>query len=240
MPPLLYSTLVPWYRLIDPPADHADEVDSYRAAFLRAVPSAETLLELGAGAGHNAYHLKADFRCTLTDISEPMQALSRELNPECEHVLGDMRSLRLGRTFDVVMIHDAVMYLTTEDELAAAIETAWVHTRPGGAAVFAPDIVLDEFRESENVYTGEDGSRALRCLEWCWDPDPTDTTYLVDYGFLLREGLDVRAVHDRHVVGIFSRARWFALLENAGWRVETFERPFDDIHFDRVFLARKP
>ncbi len=33
---------------------------------------------------------------------------SRELNPDCEHVLGDMRTLRLGRTFDAVFVHDAV------------------------------------------------------------------------------------------------------------------------------------
>jgi len=240
MEPLLYRTLAPWYRLLDPPEDHADEADSYRAAFHRAVPSAKTLLDLGAGAGHNASHLKSDYHCTLVDISEPMQALSRELNPECEHLLGDMRSVRLGRTFDVVLLHDALMYLTTADELAAAIETAFVHTRVGGAAVFAPDIVLDDFRESENVYTGEDGNRALRCLEWCWDPDPTDTTFFVDYGFLLREGREVRAVHDRHVEGIFPRDTWFALLEKAGYGVETFERPFDDIHYDHVFLCRKP
>ena len=35
---------------------------------------------------------------TLVDLSEEMLAVSRELNPECEHLQGDMRTLRLGRT----------------------------------------------------------------------------------------------------------------------------------------------
>ena len=48
-----------------------------------------------------------------------MLALSATLNPECEHLEGDMRTLRLGRTFDVVFIHDAISYLTTEDDLRA-------------------------------------------------------------------------------------------------------------------------
>ena len=41
-----------------------------------------------------------------------MLELSRTLNPDCEHLEGDMRTLRLGRTFDAVLIHDAVMYMT--------------------------------------------------------------------------------------------------------------------------------
>src|SRR5690242_12917954 len=107
-----------WYRLLDPPEDHREEADAFEAAFERVVsPRPETLLELGSGAGHNAFHLKRRFRCTLTDLSEEMLALSRVLNAECEHVAGDMRTLDLGRTFDVVLVHDAVAYMTTEADL---------------------------------------------------------------------------------------------------------------------------
>jgi hypothetical protein len=53
-----------------------------------------------------------------------MLELSRGLNPECEHVVGDMRPLHLGRQFDAVFVHDAVMYMTTEDDLRQAMETA--------------------------------------------------------------------------------------------------------------------
>jgi hypothetical protein len=33
---LLYGELVPWYRLVDPPADHLDEATAYREALERA------------------------------------------------------------------------------------------------------------------------------------------------------------------------------------------------------------
>jgi ubiquinone/menaquinone biosynthesis C-methylase UbiE len=95
---MLYRELIPWYRLVDPTEDHCNEAASYIEALERAVQApAETLLELGAGAGNNASFFKRRFRCTLTDLSEDMLALSRELKPECEHILGDMRTLRLGR-----------------------------------------------------------------------------------------------------------------------------------------------
>ena len=240
MPPLFYRELVSWYRLLDPPADHRDEAASYQAALERAAsPRPETLLELGSGAGHNALHLKRRFRCTLVDPSEEMLGLSRELNPECEHLLGDMRTLRLPRTFDAVLVHDAVMYMTTEEDLFAAVRTAFAHTRSGGAAVFAPDCVRETFAEHTNLIADEDGARALRCLEWAWDPDPTDDTFVTEYGLLLRDGEVVTSAHDRHVEGLFARGTWLRLLTSAGYRVETTERPLDDGATDEVFLCRR-
>ncbi len=61
------------------------------------------------------------------------------------HRAGDMRTLRLGRTFDAVFVHDAVCYMRTEADLWRAMETAWVHCRPGGAVLFAPDYVRENF-----------------------------------------------------------------------------------------------
>src|SRR5690606_12595145 len=97
------------------------------------------------GGGNNASHLKAHARLTLVEPSEGMRAVSRALNPECEHLDGDMRTVRLGRTFDAVFVHDAVAYMTTEADLRRAMATAFLHTRPGGAALFAPDHVRETF-----------------------------------------------------------------------------------------------
>jgi len=239
--PLLYGELTPWYRLLDPVADHADEAAAYVGALERAGAAAGgTLLELGAGAGGNAFFVKRRFRCTLTDLSPAMQALSRALNPECEHLPGDMRTLRLERTFDAVLVHDAVAYMTTRADLAAAVATAFAHLRPGGAAVFAPDYVRESFRERSELHGGDDGARALRCIEWVWDPDPADDTYVAEYAFLLRDGTDMRAVHDRHVEGLFARATWFEILQGAGFQVELVDRPFDDTTTDSIFLCRRP
>lgn len=238
---LLYGELADWYRLLDPTDDHLDEAEEYREVFEAAASTApQTLLELGAGGGNNAFHLKRRFRCTLTDISPQMLALSRTLNPECEHALGDMRSLRLNRRFDLVLVHDAVAYMTTDDELRDAAETAFVHTNPGGAAIFAPDHVADTFRESSQLIQGQDGRRALRGIEWAWDPDPADTTYIVEYSFLLRDQGRVRAVHDRHVEGLFSEVRWHEVLGSSGYLVETVSRRVSDDYADRMFVCRRP
>jgi trans-aconitate methyltransferase len=241
MRPALYAELTPFYHLVDPPEDHADEAACFLDAFSAAIDGpAATLLELGSGAGNNASHLKARLACTLTDISEPMLVLSRARNPECEHVAADMRTLRLGRTFDAVLAHDGITYMTTEADLQAAIETAFVHTRPGGAAIFTPDDLEDTFADATELLERDDGERSLRCIEWSWDPVPGDGKARAEYGLLLREHGEVRAFHDRHETGLFPRATWLRLLQDAGFTVEIVRRPIGDDETDEIFVCRRP
>lgn len=238
----IYGDLAPWFHLLTAPADYADEAERYRSLIQGEVADARTLLELGAGGGNNASHLKAHFTCTLSDLSPQMLTLSRELNPECDHVLGDMRALRLGRTYDAVFVHDAVTYLTTEDDLLACMETAFAHTRPGGVALFVPDYTRETFRPgtSHGGHDGPDG-RSLRYLEWSTDPEPGDSTYEVDYAVVLREpGQEPRVVHDHHVEGLFPEHTWLHLLERAGFRPSVDRAaPVDDDMSQTVFVARR-
>jgi len=240
----LYDELAPWWPLLSPPADYAEEAEVYARTLVEATRRPiRTLLELGSGGGNNASFLGLHFRCTLVDASEPMLKVSRALNPECEHIVGDMRTVRLGRTFDAVFIHDAIAYMTTESDLRRAFTTAFEHLEPGGAAVFAPDTVRERFQPNTD-HGGLDGDgRALRYLDWIWDPDPNDTTYLVDFAFLLREGdAPPRVVTDRHVMGLFSRAEWLRWIADTGFEARAVPRGV----FERepsageVFVGVKP
>ena len=239
----MYSDLAPWFHLLTHPSDYDDE-----AAFVSRVVDdigdgdSRTLLELGSGGGNNASHLKARFECTLTDISAEMLALSKSLNPECEHIQGDMRTLRLGRTFDVVFIHDAISYLTTEDDLRAALETAAVHARPGGVVILTPDATTEIFKPSTDHggHDGDDG-RSLRYLEWTHDVEPGATTYVTEYAILARgPAAETRVVHDRHVLGLFPRATWERLIGDVGLELvdTTVENPYE--LEQAAFAARRP
>jgi SAM-dependent methyltransferase len=215
----LYSELAGWFHLLTAPEDYEEEAaEIVRLAEEHGEGELRTLLELGSGGGNNASHLKRRFACTLTDLSEPMLELSRGLNPECEHLAGDMRTLRLGRTFDVVLVHDAIAYMTSDADLRAVFATAFAHTRPGGVAVFLPDATRETLVE-QTRHGGHDGNgRALRYLEWTRDPDPGDDTIEVDYLVALREGEEpLRVVHDSHVEGVFARADWLAWLAETGF-----------------------
>ncbi|HAX43392.1 MAG TPA: class I SAM-dependent methyltransferase [Bryobacteraceae bacterium] len=216
---LLYTSLAEWWPLLSAPEEYEEEAGIYAKFLLEAARGpVETLLELGSGGGNNASHLKRRFRMTLADVSPAMLGVSRRLNPECEHVEGDMRTLRLGREFDCVFIQDAICHMETLEDLRRAAATARVHCRSGGAALFAPDYVRETFRPG-TAHGGHDGEgRSLRYLEWTWDPDPADSSYVADYAFMMR-GADgaVRVAHDRYIEGLFSRGEWLEVLHDAGF-----------------------
>jgi len=203
----LYSEFADWFALLTPPSEYRREA----AVYARLLRSAKTLLELGSGGGHNASHLKRRFRMTLVDLSPAMLRASRRLNPGCEHRRGDMRTLRLGRTFDAVFIHDAIMHLATERDLRRAVATAFAHLRDGGVALFAPDYVRDTFRPGVESGGSRKGGREVRWLGW-------DVAGVATLAYVMRDGSQVRGAIDRFRFGLFSRATWMRVLRDAGFR----------------------
>ena len=239
----LYNELAPWFHLITDPGEYAEEADFVlRLVDAADIGATETLLELGAGGGNLASHLKRRFACTLTDLSADMLAQSRSINPEAEHITADMRSLRLGRSFDVVLAHDAIDYLTSEADLGAAIKTAALHLRAGGLAVFIPDAVTEQLREGTD-HGGVDGAdgRGARYLEWTHGLNEDGHSYDVDYVLLLREpGKPTRIEAETHRLGVFPRQFWFDLMAAAGLTPLSLavDDPYEGEH--AVFAARRP
>jgi SAM-dependent methyltransferase len=235
----LYTDLAEWWPLMSPPSDYVVEAADLWPT-LTSAPDAPpaTLLELGSGGGSLAVHLKPRLRLTLTDRSPAMLAVNRALNPECEHLVGDMRTLDLDRRFDLVLVHDAIMYATTPADLQATMATAVRHCRPGGGVVLVPDCVKETF-EPTTEHGGQDGvdGRALRYLEWTWDPDAADDTAEMALAFLLREADgQLRQVLDRHQFGLFRRDAWLGWLRLAGCVVTSRMDPWGR----DVFVGRRP
>lgn len=214
-----YSDLAAWWPLISPPEDYAEEAAEMARLLGSASIPVREVLELASGGGHTAVHLATGFAMTLVDLSADMLEVSRRLNPGCEHHQGDMRTLRLGRSFDAVLIHDAVDYMTSEVDLLEAVRTAYAHCRPGGVAVFAPDCVTETFEPGSDCggVDAPDG-RGARYLEWSWDPDPADTWTLTEFAFLLRDADGrVISVHETHRTGLFATDTWLRMLRTAGF-----------------------
>lgn len=244
----MYTDLARWWPLLSPPEEYAEEAAMIsglvRAGLaperLRPPPAKPTMLELGSGGGHNAVHLARDLDLTLVDLAEPMLKLSQRLNPRAAHILGDMRTVRLGRAFDAVLVHDAIDYMLTTDDLSAVFATARDHLEPGGVAIFVPDHVRESF-EPGTHHGGTDSSdgSGVRYLEWTWDPDPTDTTAHTEYTLVTRdpEGA-ISSATESHVFGLFSTATWIDLLRRNGFAVTPVtERSGEDGSGRTVFVA---
>ncbi len=238
----MYDELAQWWHLLSSPDDYEEEVAFFMPLIEDILDRPHiTMLELGSGGGNNALYMKSAFESvTLVDLSPRMLDMSCQINPDCEHLQGDMRTVRLDRTFDVVFVHDAIDYMLTHDDMRQAIQTAFVHCKSGGAALFVPDTVRETFEESTEhggTDSDEDAGRGVRYLEWSYDPDPTDTTYITQYIIAVRDGdQPVQVTHDQHIVGLFALDDWMTLFTDAG-----FKPSFVVDSYNRfIFVARKP
>ena len=198
------------------------EADDIIKAFREAMGrNPATMLELGSGGGNTASHLSRYARMTLVELSPDMLAVSRRLVPSAEHLQGDMRDVRLNRTFDAVLIHDAIMYMTTESDLVSALSTARMHLRKDGALIVLPDYVAETFKpkaESGGRDARDGSGRGLRYIAWSHAPAVGATRHEVDYAILLRAANgSVQVVHDQHTLGVFSRKVWCNAFVNAGF-----------------------
>lgn len=228
--------------MLAPPETYAEEAAFFLDFFTQHLGrKPRSLLELGSGVGGHATHWGALDELVLLDASEAMLAVSRGLNPSRRHVCADLRHARLDQQFESVLLHDAVMYLTSEEALVEAAHTLAAHLAPGGVALIVPDLVAETFEEGHTAGGGAlaDG-RAARMLEWRWDPDPADGTFQTEMSFLLRDAEGrVEALHEAHTMGLFPRRAFVRALLAAGLDPVPMPMIGGDELFE-CFMAVKP
>ena len=225
--PRLYTDLAYLWPAFSPPEDYADDAGHWREALQQRLgPGRHSVLELGSGGGHTLSHLTADFDVTAVDLSPQMLTLSRRLNPGIPHRRGDMRDVRLGATFRAVLIHDAICYMLTEADLRATFATARAHLEPGGVLLISPDYFRETFSGPRVLHwICPETDPPFTVVEFCHDPDPTDTTIESLFFFIFQEPGGLRVEQDQHVTGLFLVETWLRLLAEAGFAAERVTLP---------------
>lgn len=176
-----------------------------------------TMLHLGCGAGGHDFYFKKHFLVTGVDISQGMLNLARENNPEITYLAGDMRTVKLRKKFDVIIIPDSIMYMTTVADLKKAISNAVSHLKPGG--VFMVVIHLKEdFRENNFVYSGEKDNIHITVFENNFTV--SDTTYEAALFYLIRQNGKLDIHTEVHTLGLFSRDIWMNIFKENHLKVK--------------------
>ncbi len=239
----LYGDLSWTWPIISPPEEYAEEASEFWR-FLRAGARGPVreVLHLGCGGGHVDSRLKRHVGIMGVDLSPSMLRLARRLNPEVTYRRGDMRSVRLHRTFDGAMISDAVAYMTSPRDLARAFATAFQHLRPGGAFATYAEHPRELFEPNwTKAIRGRSGDTEVVFVENRHDPDPEDTTFEATFVYLIRRGARLRVETDRHVLGLFPSAVWRHTLLEAGFQVvHTGPDPRTPEDPTPWFVGRKP
>jgi SAM-dependent methyltransferase len=96
-------------------------------------PDAGTVLDLGCGTGRLLAELATHgFTASGTDLQPKLIAWAQRTHPGLRLSVGDLRTIRLGGTFDLVTcVGNTLSYLHTEPDLGAAFDTIQAHSHPG-------------------------------------------------------------------------------------------------------------
>lgn len=179
-----------------------------------------TLLDIGCGGGKNVLNLNREFKVTGLDLSPAMLAQAKELNPGCTFVQGDMRTFRLDRTFDAVLMDDAISHLSSRVDFAAAFRTAYAHLEPGGVLIATPDVTIETFQQNRTTTTSATRDKLdVVFVENVYDPDPADEQYETTILYLIRDHGRLRIETDHWTMGIFSLDTWRHVLRETGFEV---------------------
>ena len=166
---------------------------------------------------------------TLVDHSEAMLSESKVRNPTLQHIHADMTSIQLPEQFDLVLIHDAVMYLQDAETIRQTLKNARKMLRPNGVLILVPDVCKESFHE--RIIASEIlGERAIIHLtEWHTDPDPNDDHIEVVFSILFREnqGGEIQSVVETHSMVVLSIQQWMEIFESVKLRQEWASIPWE-------------
>jgi len=204
------------------PAECEREVMVYIDLIERTAPKPpRTLLHLGCGAGFFDATFKRYFEVTGVDLSRGMLERARAAHPDIGYLEGDMRTLRLGRTFDAVAIPDSIDYMSTKDDLRKIIHTSSEHLKPGGVLLIVakPE---ETFQDNNFVYTGtsKDGTHVTLFENNYINPNRPNT-YECTLIYLIRHKGKLTIHTENHVLGLFPRSVWEEIFREEGFTMQT-------------------
>ena len=240
----MYHDLVWLWPYLSPVEDYELESRQFIHAILEHLESdSRSLLDIGCGGGCNDHHLKDVFEVTGVDVSDDMLDHARTLNPGIRYIQGDMRTVRLGRTYDVVTILDSIGYMLTEEDLRAAFTTAFEHLKLGGVFLTYVETPKDNFSQGRTKYTTTVTGDTFLTLIWNdFDPDPEDTSFECTIIYLLRRGGNLEVHTERQLLGLFPMETWSRLLEEVGFEVTLSEfraKMGEDIESIPLFIGKR-
>ena len=216
----LYKDLSWLWPLWEKVEDYAPESARFISLINKHCPKAKTLLDIACGGGKNDYWLKKHFAVTGVDLSPQMIAQAKKLNPSALYHVGDMRSFDLKKQFDVVFFNDGIIYMQSKKDLLKALKNARCHLKPGGLMVLYVEDCKERFEQSKtSVWRSVHKEVDITYIENDHDPNKKDSTFEMNFLYLIRERGKLRLEHDTHTAGLFTLPQWRRAIKDAGFRM---------------------
>jgi SAM-dependent methyltransferase len=148
----VFNDYANYYNLIYKDKNYHAEVDYVLDLINQYKPNSQSILNLGCGTGnHDFIFGNKGYKVTGVDLSQSMIDIAnakKQNEAQLDFLQGDIRTLKLNQTFDIVMsLFHVMSYQTINDDLSNAIKTAHAHLEKDGLFVFdcwyGPGVLTD-------------------------------------------------------------------------------------------------
>jgi ubiquinone/menaquinone biosynthesis C-methylase UbiE len=135
-----FRELAEYYDPLNDAKDYQAEAARLEALARRfGAPQDPTWLDVACGTGRHLEFLRRRHTVVGIDLSPEMLRIARRRLPGVRLVRGDMRSVELGRSFDVVScLFSAIGHLPTKRDVRRAFSNFARHLNPGGVVIVEP------------------------------------------------------------------------------------------------------
>ncbi len=224
-----------YYDLLYKGKDYVGEARYIHELLQQCAPQTKSLLDLGCGTGaHDLLLARYGYRIDGVDMSDEMLAKAREkTSPTSDGETplhfhkGDIRTVRLGKTFDaVVSLFHVVSYQTLNADVMQTLTTVKTHLKRDGVFIFdcwyGPTVLTD--RPVVRVKNLEDDDvRVVRIAEPVLHPehnlvDVRYTVFITD-----KKTGHVQELHETHTMRYFFSPEIEFMVNNAGFKILSAE-----------------
>jgi ubiquinone/menaquinone biosynthesis C-methylase UbiE len=214
---LLHGTLAKYYDRIYSFKDYLDEAVRTQNLTMKYLEAGgNTLLDVACGTGLHLKHLKDDFSCMGVDVSKAMLKIARKNAPGVTFKEADMKSLKLGKQFDVLTcLLSSIGYVRTYSNLNRTIHNFAKHLKKGGIALIEPSDANSFYVKGEpriTVYDGKDAKIARVNVAKIRQA----TAILNMHITIAEKGKDANYFVDTHELGLFGINKTLSIMKEAG------------------------
>ncbi|WP_128433815.1 class I SAM-dependent methyltransferase [Streptomyces cyaneus] len=178
----------------------SDTVTVCRSLIDRHCPEARTLLDFGCGTGRDLAQLAQHFDCVGVDLQPGLVHYVHRVRPRLDVRIGDMRTVRLGRTAEVlVCLGNSLAYVHDNQDIQSAFRTFAAHARPESLLVLCSPVAAIEHSAPQQARVETHLGTATVTIHYEWDLRTQINTMRRHWVF--DSGEEARDVIRRRVLG---------------------------------------
>lgn len=216
----MYKELAKYYDKIYYRKDYKAESEKiHRLIRKYKKTNGNEMLDVACGTGNHIQYFKKYYNITGVDLNREMLAIAKKKIPRAKLTLGDMRTFRLNKKFDIIVcLFSAIGYMLRIRDLQKTINNFKAHLKPGGLIIIEPFISVNQYKKRflNANYINEPNLKLTRIAR---NKKVRDVLFIT-FHFLISDRKQIRYLIDKHQLRMYSVKEYLGSIRKTGLKAK--------------------